>query len=103
MGMLYKRGKNVWWIRYSSSGRPIRESSHSTKESDARRLLKLREGDVERGVPISPRVGRLRFEEAVADVVNDYKANGKRSLGDVERRIQLHLSPFFGDRSRASL
>ena len=43
MGVLYKRGA-VWWIKYYWNGRGMRESSHSTKEGDARRLLKLREG-----------------------------------------------------------
>ena len=50
MGMLYKRGA-VWWIKYYRNGRGMRESSLSTKERDARRLLKLREGDIEHGLP----------------------------------------------------
>src|SRR5438552_9534130 len=43
MGMTYQRGA-VWWIKYYQNGRGMRESSHSTKESKAKRLLKLREG-----------------------------------------------------------
>jgi hypothetical protein len=34
MGMTYKRDA-VWWVKYYLNGRPIRESSHSAKESDA--------------------------------------------------------------------
>ena len=33
-------------------------------------LLKLREGDGAHGIPVTPKIGRLRFEEAAADVVN---------------------------------
>ena len=57
------------------------------REGDARKLLRLWEGDVERGLPVTPKVGRLRFEEAAADVVNDYRTNRKLLTDDVERRI----------------
>ena len=43
MGTHYKRGA-VWWIKYYQNGVGMRESSHSTKESTAKKLLKLREG-----------------------------------------------------------
>jgi integrase len=66
-------------------------------------LLRLREGDIERGVAITPKVGRIRFDEAVKDVINDYRTNRKRSLDDVARRIERHLKPFFGNRRLASI
>ena len=34
---------------------------------DAKTLLKLREGDIAHGLPITPKIGRLKFEEATAD------------------------------------
>jgi integrase len=102
MGELKQRGQ-IWWIRYYKNGRRYEESAGSTKESDAKSLLRLREGDIERGVAITPKVGRIRFDEAVKDVVNDYRTNRKRSLDDVERRIERHLKPFFGNRRMASI
>ena len=33
-------------------------------------LLKIREGDGAHGLPITPKIGRLRFEEAAADLLN---------------------------------
>lgn len=102
MGQL-KRRHRTWWIRYYRDGKRYEESSGSTREGDARKLLRLREGDVERGVPVTPKVARLRFEEAAADVVNDYRTNRKRSTDDVERRIQKHLLPFFAGRRLASI
>jgi len=42
---------NVWWIKYYRNGKPVRESSESTKETEAKKLLRLREGDVAKGVP----------------------------------------------------
>jgi integrase len=102
MGELKQRGQ-IWWIRYYKNGRRYEESSGSEKESDAKSLLRLREGDIERGVAITPKVGRIRFDEAVNDVINDYRTNRKRSLDDVERRIERHLKPFFGSRRMASI
>lgn len=113
MGSLYKRtwkdkkGKvhesNVWWIKYYQSGKPYRESSGSTKESDAKRLLRLREGDIAKGVPVTPRVGRIRFDELLQAVVDDYKVNERSTIKDVEMRIRRHLTPFFGGRRAASI
>jgi integrase len=102
MGQLKKRGR-IWWIRYYRDGRRYEESSRSTKEGDARRLLRLREGDIERGLPVTPKIGRLRFDEAAKDLINDYSTNGKRTLDDVQRRLDLHLTPYFGGRRMASI
>jgi len=79
MGHIYRRGK-VYWVKYYRSGKSFRESSGSAKESDAKRLLRLREGDIARGIPVAPRVGRVKFDELADDVINDYKINQKRSL-----------------------
>src|SRR5215212_2220754 len=102
MGELRQRGR-IWWIRYYRNGRRYEESSGSEKKGAARDLLKIREGDGARGVPVTPKIGRLRFDEAAADVVNDYRVNGKRSLPHVERRIEKHLAPFFGGRRMSTI
>ncbi len=104
MGSIYrqKSSKN-FWIKYYRNGRVFRESSGSAREGDAKRLLRLREGDIERGLPVTPRIGRIRFEEASEDVLNDYRTNGKRSLAVVERRITKHLMPFFGGRRMSAI
>lgn len=102
MGMIRKRGR-IWWVKYYKDGTPHEESSGSVREGDARRLLKLREGDIERGLPITPKVGRIRWEEARDDVVTDYKTNGKRSLPDLLTRLRLHLDPFFRGRRLATV
>lgn len=102
MGELRLRGR-VWWVRYYRDGRRFEESSGSAKEGDARRLLRLREGDVERGLPVSPKIGRLRFEEAAQDLINEYKTNSRKSLADLETRITLHLAPYFGGRRMSAI
>ena len=77
------------------NGRPIRESTRTTKETVARRILRSREGDVEHGIPINPKMGRVTLEEAADDILNDYRANHRRSLDGVDRRLRLHLRPYF--------
>ena len=56
MGHLYRRGK-IYWIKYYRNGRAFYESSGSRKEGDAKRLLQLREGDIAKGVPVTPEGG----------------------------------------------
>ena len=102
MGQI-KRRHRIWWIRYYRDGKRYEESTGSEKESEARALLKRREGDIERGAAVTSKVGRVRFEEAAYDVINDYRTNRRRSLDDVERRIEKHLAPFFGGRRLASI
>ncbi len=107
MGSLKRRG-DIWWIRYYRHGRRHEESTRDdthdgSSKQLALNLLKSREGDVAKGIPISAKIGQLRFEDAAADVVTDYRTNGKKSLPDVERRITKHLKPYFGGRRMATI
>ena len=92
------REQSIWWIKYQVGGRPQCVSSNSDKKEDAKRLLKTREGDVVKGVPITAHVGRITFEDAAADLITDYTTNRRRSLRVVELRLAKHLRPFFGHR-----
>jgi integrase len=113
MGSLFRRKKRLvdgtvvelptWWLKYRQNGRQVRESSETTNEFKARRMLRAREGDIEHGIPVDPKVGKISFEDAADDVLNDYKTNKRRSLDSVERRLRLHLKPFFRGRRLASI
>lgn len=102
MGSIYKRG-DIFWIKYYRNGRPLRESSGSEKETEAKTLLKMREGDVVRGVPVTPKIGRVKFSELAEDMKNDYSANGRRTLNDLKTRLKLHLIPVFGEMRAAAI
>jgi integrase len=93
MGSLYKRG-NVWWIKYYANGRPIRESTGMEKETEARRILKEREGRVAIGQPILRRVDHISYEEAAQDLRQHYQTTGSRDLEEAEHRLG-HLDAFF--------
>ena len=101
MGMIYKRG-NVFWIKYYRNGVPMRESTHSDKEKAAKDMLKVREGDIARGVPITPKTNRATFDELAEDVLNDYRVNQFATIADAERRIGYLLAAF-GGRKAASI
>src|SRR5690242_11031871 len=89
------REQGPWWIKYQSGGRPQCVSSGSDRKEDAKRLLREREHLVDQGAPIAASVGKLTFDDAAKDLLNDYRANGKRSLKTMEGRIENHLKPFF--------
>lgn len=95
------------WARYASAasstrsattatGQRLEETTEYTKDDEARDLLKKREGAIADGIPITATSTRFTFDDAVKDVVTDYTVNGKKSQANLERRIKLHLTPFFG-------
>ena len=91
-----RRQSEVWWIRYYRNGKRHEESSGTTSKTAAKNLLAQREGDKAKGLPVSAKVGRLTFDQAAQAVVDDYVVNGKRTAAQVERRLKLHLLPYFG-------
>jgi integrase len=106
MGSIYKpkwkdkdgtvRESAVWWVKYYRAGKPYRESTKSTKESDARRLLKRREGEISEGKLPGIYFDRVRFEELAGDYLTEQRQDGRKTVAWTERRINLHLTPFFG-------
>lgn len=93
MGMIYRRGK-TYWIKYYLNGKPYRESSKSEKETDAKRLLKLREGQCESGTFPGLKVDKILFDELKQDILNDYKLNSRKSLSRLEYSLK-HLTAYF--------
>ena len=102
MGQIRKRGE-IYWIRYYRAGKRHEESTRSTRRGDAERLLKLREGDVAKGLPISPAIGRLTFDDSATDLENEYTTNGRRSIVGRRVRIKKGLRPWFGGRRMANI
>ncbi len=92
-----ERKSSIYWIKYTRGGKSYDESSESKRKDEARKLLQKREGDIIHGKHVTPKFDKITFDDAAADLLADYKTNGKRSLGVVERRITKHLKPFFTD------
>ncbi len=93
MGTIYKRG-NTYWLKYYRNGKPYYESSGSTKEADAKRLLKNREGEISKGKLPGVYFDRVRFDELAEDFLTDYRVNQKKSLVKAQRSVR-HLKRYF--------
>jgi len=100
-GIIYQRGR-VWWIKFYDNGRPRYESSRSEMETDAKRLLSLRLGQVVEGKCPAPEAQRTKFEDLALDLENEYRANGRRSLGHLLARIR-RLRRYFGSMRAANV
>lgn len=99
MGCIYRNqqgtGKSQnWFLKFKDKdGKTVIESSKTTDRKKANDLLRTREQDVEDGLEVGT---QWRFEDAAADLINDYEINDRATTGNTQRRIDLHLQPFFG-------
>ena len=93
MGSIYKRGA-VYWIKYYRNGKPYRESTKTDKETEAKRLLKKREGEISEGKIPGIYFDKVRFNDLTDDFLSDYRINGKKSMQRAERSVK-NLKAFF--------
>src|SRR5687767_8603572 len=96
IGEVFKRNRCYAIRYYDSRGRRRTESAKSAKREDAERLLRRRLQARDDGLPVDMQVGKVKFEDAAADLLNDYAVNGRKSIDEARRRIEKHLKPFFG-------
>ena len=95
MGMIYKRGE-VFWIKYYSGGKPIRESTGTAKQKQAERFLKDHEGRVAIGAPALPRLERIRFAEIsealieTRSVFDRYNITSDSDFQEAARKLHGH-------------
>ena len=68
----------IWYVQYYVNGKQIRVSSGSTKEADARKLLKLRLAQVVTGTHRDTR--RLKYEDLRRGFFDDYLTKKRKSL-----------------------
>src|SRR4029434_323185 len=93
LGRTFKRG-SVYWIAYYHRGKEYRESSESENETQARKLLKKRLGEIGSGKLVAPVEERVTFEEMAGDLLRDYEVNGRKALKVIEYPIR-HLRESF--------
>jgi hypothetical protein len=81
LGSIYRRGDSKFlWITYYKDGRQFLESTRSESEDYAKRLLKLREGEIAQGKPPAVLYDRVRFDELLEDLLTDYRINKRKNL-----------------------
>jgi integrase len=92
-GTIYLRG-DIWWVKIRVDGKPVYESSKSTKRSDATKLRdkllsKRHRGEISGGTPDKVTIGELLDDVLKSDV--------KESTRYVwEKVIEKNVRPFFG-------
>lgn len=95
MGCVYLRGK-TYWIKYQDHGKPVMESAKTDKEGEAKKLLRLREGQVQEGRFPGLQVNRTRFSDLAKELLLNYQIKGRKSTWRAEISVR-HLKDFFGD------
>jgi integrase len=93
LGGIYKRG-GVWWIRYSRHGKPYRESSGSGKETDAKKLLAKRLGEVASGKLPGVYFDRVKWDELAEDYLVNFRLQSRKSVVRAEIVLE-HLKEHF--------
>jgi integrase len=85
----------VWWIKYYRHGKPYRESTKSTKETDAKRLLAKRLGEISEGKLPGIVFDKVKWDELADDYLRRYKLSGNRAIERTEMAL-AHLNRHFG-------
>ena len=90
-----RKTASTWWVQYFVKGIRFRESSNSRNRPEAEAFLQQRLEAAAQGKPVGPRARKATFEDLVTILLDNYRANGRRSLGRVEDAFG-HLRRFFG-------
>src|SRR5439155_6661161 len=97
-GSIYRRrqdGNRIWWIRTHHGAKP--ESSGSIRKKFAQDLLDQRLAERRMGQLAPERVsGRCSLTDLERMVLGDMRANGRRSVRNVELSILPPQRTFFG-------
>src|SRR5688500_3111663 len=105
MGMLYRRKQRKatgvlveggpWWMKYYDNGRPIFESTRTFERREANAILKKAEHKVLEGHRATSRTRRIKFDDLVTDLKEDYVLRGLRTWNRREFCL-ARLKPVFG-------
>ena len=102
-GSIWKpKDSRFWWIAYMSGGKRRFESSESTRKGDAQDLLTRRLGKTADGVVVTPQMGRKTLGDGLKGVIDDLTINGRKSVPETQRQIDLHLLTYFRADQRMS-
>lgn len=95
-GSIYPVGNGFMIAYRKADGKRQRE--FFTTKSEAQRTLRKRVGAKEHGLPVIPGVEKLTWEDGVKVLTDHGTTIQKKSLDEDERRLRLHLSPYFTGR-----
>lgn len=103
-GSVYKpASKQHYRIKVYQDGQPKTIYTGTDDPDEAARQLRTVQTDLDRGLPVQAAMGKVRWDEAVQDLITDYENNEYDTLDDTRRRLELHLTPYFKGRRLASI
>lgn len=94
-GRIFQRG-SIWWIQYFFNGKDRRESTRSTKEQVAKKLLTKRMAAKDSGTLQESSLTPLKFEDLRAKIDADYLKKQNRSLDRMHDAFQALGTMFAG-------
>ena len=94
-GSIYQR-RNVWWVKVYVNGKPLRESSKSTKFEDGKRLRDKLLGQKHRGEISGGNPARVTVGELLDDFLEHAQSNVRESTAYIYRKVtENSLRPYF--------
>src|SRR5579872_1411162 len=88
MGRTLRRGQ-IWWVSYYFNGKEIRESSKSTSQGEARRLLKKRLKEIHGSRFVGPQEEKLTVDDLLDALIVHLETKGAKTV----TRLKSHLKP----------
>src|SRR6266853_3643304 len=98
-----RRRTRVWYLKYYIKGKPVVVSSETTDKNEAITLLKQRVADAARQSQSTDLPERVRMGQLFDLLLDWYRMKQRRSTYDVERKIETHLRPWFGNMKAQSV
>lgn len=94
-GMIYSRPNSKYlWIKYYRGGQAFCESTKSTKQTVAAKILSQRISAIDNHTFSGQRIQKVTFEELSDGFIQDYRIHGLKSLSRAERSVKA-LSAYF--------
>jgi integrase len=88
-----RKTASTWWVQYFVKGTRFRESSNSRSQPEAKAFLQQKLEAAAQGNPVGVKAGKATFADLAKILLDDYRANGRRSLGRVDDAVG-HLRRF---------
>ena len=84
----------LWLKFYDGDGKPVRMSAETASEDEAKKVLAIEIAALAKGEPVGLKPARVKVNDLLDDLVNDYTVNG-RVLGAIAPGV-ARLRPAFG-------
>jgi integrase len=79
-GLFKMKGSRMWYGQWYQNGKPVRVSLKTDVKEEAKRLLRRKMGDAERGAAPENETRKLRYGNLRQALLDDYTRRGNKSL-----------------------